>query len=129
MLGFLVLAWLSLIVILLVAPETYRQTLEQLPGYGGQYVRIFLALISLLIAFLALGVIRRWRWAFWLILIAFASGLLRPAATGLQLAGIMAAQGPSWYLVFQALIGVGQFIIAALMFIGYRRAGVWGSFA
>jgi hypothetical protein len=40
-----------------------------------------LAGLSSLIGFLAVGVVQRWRWTFWLILVAFLFGVLRvPAA-------------------------------------------------
>ena len=33
---------------------------------------------------------------------------------------------PSWYVAFQAVLGLAQFAIAAAMLVGYRRSGVWG---
>ena len=80
------------------------------------------------VAFLVVGVFRRWRWTFWLVLIAFFFGVLRLPASALQLAGIMPASGPTWYEVMQGVIGVVQFLIAIAMFAGYRKVGVWGDF-
>jgi hypothetical protein len=88
----------------------------------------FLIAISALIALLVVGVFRRWRWTFWLILVAFFFGVLRLAASALQLAGMMPAGGPSWYEAMQGAIGVVQFLIALAMFAGYRKVGVWGDF-
>jgi hypothetical protein len=73
-------------------------------------------------------VLRRWRWAFWLIAFAFLFGVLRIPATVLTLEGVLAADGPIWYVLYQALLGLVQFAIALLMVIGYRRAGTWGAF-
>lgn len=89
---------------------------------------LFSTALSALIAFLVLGVFRRWRWAFWLVLIAFFFGVLRVSASALQLAATIPASGPTWYEALQRVIGVVQFLIAIAMFAGYRKAGVWGDF-
>jgi hypothetical protein len=60
-------------------------------------------------------------------LVAFLVGVLRVPVAILQLTGVLAASGPSWYVVFQGLLGVVQFAIALVMVAGYRRAGVWGT--
>jgi hypothetical protein len=62
------------------------------------------------------------------VLIAFFFGGLRVPASTLQIAAIIPASGPTWYEVLQAVIGAGQFVIAIAMFVGYRKAGVWGKF-
>ena len=41
---------------------------------------------------------------------------------------MMPASGPIWYEALQGVIGVVQFLIAIAMFVGYRKAGVWGEF-
>jgi hypothetical protein len=73
-------------------------------------------------------VLRRWRWAFWVILAVFFLGVLRIPVAALQVTGLIAASDPTWYLVLQAVVGVIQFAIALAMFTGYRRSGVWGAF-
>ena len=88
----------------------------------------FVVALSALIALLVVGVFRRWRWTFWLVLIAFFFGVLRLPASALQLAEIIPASGPTWYEVLQGVIGAVQFLIAIAMFAGYRKAGVWGEF-
>jgi hypothetical protein len=88
-------------------------------------------LLAALIGFIALfgvGVVRRWRWTFWLILVAFLAGLLRVPVAILQLTGVLAADGPRWYVTFQGLLGVLQFGIGLAKVAGYRGAGVWGKF-
>ncbi|HEY7201769.1 MAG TPA: hypothetical protein VIC57_16220 [Candidatus Dormibacteraeota bacterium] len=84
--------------------------------------------ISALIVVLGVGVVRRWRWLFWLVLLAFLAGLLRVPASALTLAGVLPGGGPSWFVVLQAAIGVVQFAIGIAMLSGLRRGGVWGSF-
>jgi hypothetical protein len=125
-LGFFVLAVTSLLVILVAAPEVYDQALR-LPSGSRWGEAAFLATLSGFIVLLAVGVIRRWRWTFWLILVAFLAGVLRVPVAILQLTGVLAASGPSWYVVFQGLLGVVQFAIGLVMVAGYRRAGVWGT--
>jgi hypothetical protein len=80
------------------------------------------------LALLSMGVIRCWRWAFWLIFVAFLFGPLRVVASVLALGGVLSADGPTWYVLYQALLGLLQFIIALAMLAGYRRAGAWGTF-
>jgi hypothetical protein len=77
---------------------------------------------------LSVGVLRRWRWIFWLILVAFLAGVLRVPVAVLQLTGVLSASAPAWYVVFQGLIGVAQLAIGLAMLAGYRRSGVWGAF-
>jgi hypothetical protein len=104
-LGFLLLAWISLVAILVVAPEVYDQTLE-LPIVSRRLTELlFLALISAFIALLAVGESKRWRWTFWLILVAFLFGVLRVLAFILELMGVLPATGPTWYVVFQVVLG------------------------
>ncbi len=127
-LGFFCLVWIALVVILIFAPGVYADTLRQVPGDPHVIRAILLVALSALIALLMVGVVRRWRWAFWLILIAFLLGVLRVPASLLQLAGMMAATGPVWYEAFQGVIGIVQLVIALAMFSGYRKAGIWGEF-
>jgi hypothetical protein len=123
-LGFFLVVWVSLLAILVVAPEVYDQALR-LPGGRGAELAV-LAGLSALIGLLAVGVVRRWRWTFWLILIAFLFGLLRVPVAALQLTGILATDTPSWYVLYQGLLGVAQFGIGLTMTVDYRRAGPWG---
>lgn len=126
--GFFALIWAALIAILIVAPEVYMETLAG-GGKGSPAIGwAFAITLSALIAFLIAGVIRRWRWTFWLVLIAFLLGVLRVPASALQIAGMIPASGPRWYSALQGVIGVGQFLIAIAMFAGYRKGGVWGEF-
>lgn len=128
MLGFFAFVWVSLVVILMTAPEIYDQALRMSAGGHRAFEIAFLAAISAFIALLSVGTVRRWRWTFWLIFVAFIFGLLRVPASILQLIGLLRAQGPVWYTLFQAALGLVQFAIALAMLAGYRRNGVWGSF-
>ena len=121
------MVWVSLLVILVAAPDVYDEALR-LPADGAPVEFIFLAALSALIALLAVGVVRRWRWTFWLILVAFLFGVLRVPVAILQLTGVLAVSTPPWYVLLQGLIGLAQFTIALAMLVGYRRSGVWGTF-
>jgi hypothetical protein len=125
-LWFVLAAWLSLIVILVAAPEVYDEALPAL-GQRRAVEIAFLVLLSAFLGLLGIGVLRRWRWIFWLILIAFGLGLVRVPVAVLQLLGQLAPAGPAWYVVLQGVSGVTQFVIALAMLADYRRAGIWGA--
>ena len=126
-LGFFLVALVSLLLILVAAPEVYEQALR-LPGDRGVVEISVLAALTGFIALLAVGVVRRWRWLFWLILVAFLAGVLRVPVAILQLTGVLSADVPTWYVTFQGLIGLAQLAIGLAMLAGYRRSGVCGAF-
>ena len=128
-LGFFILAWSSLVAILLAAPEVYDQALR-FPASSARplFELAFLGALSAFLVLLGVGVVRRWRWTFWLIVVAFLAGVLRVPASILQLSGVLSAEAPAWYVLLQAVIGVIQVAIGLMMLAGYRRSGVWVSF-
>ncbi len=127
-LSFFVLAWASLLVILAVAPEIYEQALRLPPGDGRFAEVAFVVALTAFLALLCAGVVRRWRWTFWLILAAFLAGVLRVPASFLELAGVLPAAGPTWYVLLQAAIGLAQFGIGLVMLAEYRRSRrAWGA--
>jgi hypothetical protein len=127
-LGFFVVVWIALVAILAFSPDVYAQALRLGPGDIRMIEVGFLVVLSALIAVLVIGVLRRWRWVFWLILVAFLFGVLRVPASAVQLIGLMPATGPTWYEALQGAIGVVQFLVGLAMFSGYKKAGVWGAF-
>jgi hypothetical protein len=126
-LGFFLVVLASLVVIRAAAPAVYDQALRFPPGWPGWAPTAFLLALVVVIGLLTVGVLRRRRWSFWLILVAFLAGVLRVPVAILQLAGVLHASTPSWYVVFQGLIGLAQLGIGLAMLAGYRRAGVWGA--
>jgi hypothetical protein len=126
--GFFVGVWIALVAILTFAPGIYAQALNPPPGTTTAVEIGFLVALTALIAFLAVGVLRRWRWAFWLIVVAFLAGLLRAPASILELTGVLPAGGPTWYVLFQGILGLIQFGIGLALLRGHRKAGVWGPF-
>lgn len=128
MLAFFAAAWIALLSILIFAPDVYVNAMKA-PASLRLLAEVGLfTFVSALIAILVVGVLRRWRWAFWLIVVAFAAGLLRVPASILQLTGTLPAPQPTWYVLLQAVIGVVQFAIAIALLIGYRKSGTWGAF-
>jgi hypothetical protein len=127
-LGFFFVVYALLVSMLAVSAEVREVILGRMPGTGGQVVVVFVVALFGFLSVMAIGVLQRWRWVFWLILVAFAAGALRVPVAALQLSGRMAPEGPDWYIVVQGVIGVVQVAIAVAMFAGYRRSGPWGSF-
>ena len=130
-LGFFAVYWVIVVVLLAAAREVYDSLLPQplrLSGNQRPAEVYTLLVLTALFAVLFTGVIRNWRWTFWLILVVFLAGIVRVPAAALQLAGIVPRQGPAWYVVFQAVVGLIQFVIALAMLTGYRKTGVWGAF-
>jgi hypothetical protein len=125
-LAFFLLAWAAAITILVVAPQVYDPALRRAPGSLPEAQTAFVVALSGLICVVLVGVVRRWRWLFWLILAVFFLGVLRVPVTVVELAGHTAAS-PTWYVVLQGGVGVIQFAIALTMLAGYRRSGVWGA--
>ncbi len=126
-LGFFVVALSSLLVVLVAAPDIYDHAFR-LPDGSAVAEVAFLVMLTGFIGLLAVGVLRRWRWTFWLVLVAFLAGVLRVPVAILQLTGVLAADVPTWYVLFQGVIGLAQVAIGLAMLAGYRRSGVWGSF-
>jgi hypothetical protein len=127
-LAFLWLAWAAAITIVAAAPQVYAPTLRRAPVSLRAAEALFVIALSGLIGVISIGVVRRWRWVFWVILAVFFLGVLRVPVAALQLTGHIAAADPTWYVIVQAVAGVTQFAIALAMLTGYRRSGVWGAF-
>ena len=128
MLGFVVAAWIALLAILAFAPDIYARTLNPPLGQARAVEIGFLSALTVFLALMGVGVLRRWRWMFWLIVLTFLAGLLRTLASALELARVLPAGGPEWYVLFQGVIGLVQFGIGLALLRGYRKAGVWGAF-
>ena len=117
--------WVMVVAMLLAARPLYDQILS-LSGNQAQAEIPALVVLTILFGTLSIGVIRGWRWTFWVILVVFMAGLLRALYSALQLTGIVPRQGPVWYVVLPGPIGLIQFCIAVVMLAGYRKVGGWG---
>ena len=127
-LGFLATSIVGLILILTLAPGLIDGKLQSTGGDPVAARVVFIGALAVLISLLAIGVLRRWRWTFWLVTLAFLFGVLRIPASGLELAGAIRTGDPSWYVLLQGFIGAVQLTVGLLMIRGCRRAGPWGRF-
>jgi hypothetical protein len=127
-LGFFLAAWAALVALLAAAPDVFARALR-LPADGdGRAGLAFLGGLTAFLVLLGVAVVRRWRWTYWLLLAAFLAGPLRVPVAALELAGVLPAAAPGWYLGLQAGLGLVQLALGLAMLRGYRRAGVWGAF-
>ena len=125
--GFLAVAWLSIVALIGAAPDVFDEALRL--GKASAATRWgTLGLITGVIGLLTVGVIRRWRWTFWLIVFAFLAGILRVPVSLLEATDVIHSSVPIWYIAYQGSLGITQFIVGTLMLLGYRRAGYWASF-
>src|SRR5260370_35201825 len=101
--AFFILAALSLLVVYLADPAIYAQSLSLPSSPADRYpvpVTLFLVGILVLTTLLILGVVRHWRWVFWLMLVAFAGSALQIPVTLLQIIGLLPSPDPVWYGLF-----------------------------
>jgi len=126
--AFFILAALSLLVVYAADPAIYAQSLSLISSPADQYpvpVTLFLVGILTLIALLILGVVRHWRWLFWLMLVAFAGSGLQIPITFLQITGVLPTPYPLWYNLFRMGVGMVELALAVWMIHIYRHQGVW----
>lgn len=129
LLAFCGVAVAILIVVYAVAPEIYVQTLMLNPDPADAHplvTTLFMVAIALLVGALAVGIVRRWRWVYWLVMLAFTLSALQIVAFPFELAGVVPPHFPAWYAVLRALVAVVQLAIGIWMLRLYRRCGVWG---
>lgn len=129
LLAFCGIAVAILIAVYTVAPEIYVQTLMLRPDPADAHPLAATALmgaIAVLVAVLAVGIVRRWRWLFWLVMAAFTLSALQIVALPFELAGILPPQFPVWYALSRGVVAVVQLVIGIWMIRLYRRCGVWG---
>jgi hypothetical protein len=126
--AFFILAALSLLVVYVADPAIYAQSLALTSSPTDRYpvpVTLFLVGILTMIALLILGVVRHWRWVFWLMLVAFASSALQIPVTLLQIADVLPSSDPLWYSLFRIGGAVVELALAVWMIHIYRHEGVW----
>jgi hypothetical protein len=125
---FFVLAALSLVGVYVAVPSMYTSMLLLPSSQTDRYpfpVTLFLLLILVFIAILIVGIVRHWRWLFWLLLIAFSFSILEIPATLLQLTGLLPGRYPLWYSLYRMSVALIEGGMAVWMFQIYRQYGVW----
>src|SRR5689334_14682948 len=117
---------LSLLIIFAVEPSIYTKTLTPGATATERYplpAILFLIALIVFIGFLLYGIVHRWRWLFWGILIASAGSVIQVPVEILQLTGVLPNTYPIWYSLFRALVGVVELGFAFWMVRTYRY---WG---
>lgn len=124
---FLLLAFF-VIAVYVAAPSVYTSTLSL--STTGRYplpATLFLGALLVFIAIVIVGVMRHWRWLFWLLLLAFSCMILEVPATILQLTGAVPNlfSFPVWYSLCRMGVSMISFVIGVWMIYIYRHYGVW----
>ncbi len=128
LIAFVALAVSFLLVVYITAPAMYVQVLLGHSAKADERpasVTAFLVAILPLIALLVVGTLRRWRWLFWPILVAFTAEMIALPIDALQLAGVMPLMYPVWYTIVRLVVSVLQIAIGGWMIWLYLRCGVW----
>jgi hypothetical protein len=128
LIAFFLLAALFVVTVYIVAPSIYTQTLLRAPSPAERYplpATLFLLGVLVFIAILIVGVVRHWRWVFWLLLVAFGWMILEIPATILQLIGVLPSIFPVWYSLCRMGVALIAVVIAVWMGQIYRHHGVW----
>ena len=122
LISFCVLATLSLLILYRVQPAIYRSALGT---FAARTVALLLVALVGGEVVLIIGMLQRWRWLFWLLVVAFGASALHLPLALLRLSGVIGGATPLWYDLVRAGIGTLQGLIAGWMIALYRRYGVW----
>jgi len=115
------------LVVYLADPAIYAPSLSLTSSPADRYpvpVTLFLVGILVLITLLILGVVRHWRWVFWLMLVAFAGSALQIPVTLQQIADVLPTADPLCYGLFRMGSAVVELALAVWMISIYRREGI-----
>jgi hypothetical protein len=129
LIAFFVFAALSALVVYVADPTIYTKVLMLEPTTANRYplpATLFLVALLIFITILIIGVLRHWRWLFWLLLIANSFSILEVPATILQLTGVIPDPYPVWYSLYRMSAALIQVGIAVWMIRIYYHYGVWG---
>ena len=125
---FFTLTLLSLLVVYAIDPSIYLQTLKLTSSPGDPYpwpATLFLVCLVIFISSMMIGVLRHWRWLFWLLLLAFSASILQFPAELLQIFGVLPMTAPLWYCLFRLIVAAFEVALAVWMIRVYRLKGVW----
>src|SRR2546428_13185898 len=126
LIAFFLMAALFVLVVYFADPSIYTNTLTL--STTDRYplpATLFLVALLVFIAILIVGVVRHWRWLFWLLLVAFGFMILEIPATILQLTGVIPSLFPIWYSLCRMGVSMIAVVIAVWMGQIYRHYGVW----
>ncbi len=117
-----------LVILYLVAPSIYLDTLQlkaQPTDTHPLAVNLFFVAIILFVAAGGYGVLRGWRWVFWVAMLAFLASALEIPAGILQLVGVIPIQQPTWYVLLRMAISVVELALGVWMLRVWRACGIW----
>lgn len=126
--AFFTLMLLSLLVIYAVDSSIYLQSLKLTPSPADRFpwpATLFLICLVAFLGVLSAGVLRHWRWLFWLLLLAFSASVLQFPAELLQISGVLPLTSPLWYSLFRLAVAVLELGLAVWMIQVYRHKGIW----
>jgi hypothetical protein len=129
LIAFFVLAALSVLAVYFADPTIYTKVLMLESSVTDRYplpATLFLVALLIFITVVIVGVLRHWRWLFWLILVANSFSILEVPATILQLTGVIPDPYPVWYSLYRMGIALIQVGIAVWMIRILYHYGVWG---
>jgi hypothetical protein len=129
LIAFFVLAGLSVLVVYFADPTIYSKVLMLESTPSDRYplpATLFLVALLVFITVGIIGVMRHWRWLFWLLLVANSFSILEVPATILQLNGVIPNPYPAWYSLYRMSIAIIQVGIAIWMIRIFYQYGVWG---
>ncbi len=127
--AFFVLVALSALAVYIADPIIYTKVLMLESTTADRYplaATLFLIALLIFITVLIVGVLRHWRWLFWLLLVANSFSILEVPATILQLNSVIPNPYPVWYSLYRMGIAVIQVGIAIWMIRILYQYGVWG---
>ena len=129
LIAFFVFCALFIVTVYIVDPTIITSGLKLFPSTERYPLAAtaFLLLLLVLIGLMIFGIVRRWRWLFWLLLIDFTCSILQVPAAILQLNGLLPETAPAWYILSRMGIGLLQVALACWMWWIYRRYGVWAA--
>ena len=127
--AFFALTFSSAGVVYAVAPSIYSQSLSLTPTPSDPHplaATLFLLALAVFISLLIVGVLRHWRWLYWLLLLAFSASVIDIPVTILQLTNVLPLTYPVWYSLFRLGVSLVEIAIAMWMVQIVRSQGVWG---
>lgn len=128
LIAFFVACALFVVVVYVAAPSIYTTALLLSPAPTDRYLlpaTLFLVALLVFIAVVIVGVVRHWRWLFWVLLVAFGLSILQIPATILQLMGVVPDLFPAWYSLGRMGVTLLEVALAVWMIQIYRHHGVW----
>jgi hypothetical protein len=128
--GFFILCALFAIIVYIVAPSIYAAQLKVSSTPTDRYPFLATLLLVAILAIISVGIIGvacRWRWLFWLLLLAFGFSILEIPVTVLLLmvGSSMLDSTPFWYTISRMAVSLLEVGLAVWMIQVYRHYGVW----